>query len=84
MHLSSRSNQNGQTVGYMSVRSPASRQDIAQAEAFYQKLGKDGVIPAKARSVMSVFSQRILAMLVYTRADCSGRPGWSLPPPSGR
>ncbi len=58
--------QNGQTVGYMSVRSPASRQDIAQAEAFYQKLGKDGVIPAKRRSVMSVFSQRILAMLVYT------------------
>ena len=58
--------QNGQTVGYMSVRSPASRQDIAQAEAFYQKLGKDGVIPAKRRSVMSVFSQRILTMLVYT------------------
>ena len=54
--------QNGQTVGYMSVRSPASRQEIAQAEAFYQKLGKDGVIPAKQRRGISVFAVRMLSM----------------------
>src|SRR5574343_1091287 len=54
--------QNGQTVGYMSVRAQASRQDIAQAEAFYQKLGKDGVIPAKRQQGLSVFALRMLSM----------------------
>ncbi|MCK6438138.1 methyl-accepting chemotaxis protein [Rivihabitans pingtungensis] len=54
--------QNGQTIGYMSVRSPANRQDITQAEAFYQKLGKDGVIPAKRQRSLSVFALRMLSM----------------------
>ncbi len=54
--------QQGQIIGYMSVRSPASRQDIAQAEALYQKIGKDGQLPAKRQAALSVFAIRMLSM----------------------
>ncbi|AQR65337.1 hypothetical protein BXU06_09930 [Aquaspirillum sp. LM1] len=54
--------QQGQIIGYMSVRSPASRQDIAQAEALYQKIGKDGQLPAKRQAALSVFAIRMISM----------------------
>ena len=48
----------GQTVGYMSVRSPASRQEIAQAGR-HQKLGK---ISDQSNGEASVFAVRMLSM----------------------
>jgi aerotaxis receptor len=41
--------QDGQTTGYMSVRTPASRADIRTAEALYAKLGRDGKLPRQRR-----------------------------------
>lgn len=34
--------QDGQTVGYMSVRSEASREEVREAEVLYQRLGRSG------------------------------------------
>ena len=47
--------QRGQTVGYMSVRTPAERSDIAQAEALHRQLGRDGRLkkPRRARLTSS-------------------------------
>ncbi|HNX71956.1 methyl-accepting chemotaxis protein, partial [Rivihabitans pingtungensis] len=41
--------QDGQTTGYMSVRTPASRADIRTAEALYARLGRDGKLPRQRR-----------------------------------
>jgi aerotaxis receptor len=48
---------NGQTTGYMSVRTPASRDKRAAAEAAYAAAGQKGKLPASARRSLSLRSR---------------------------
>ncbi|AQR65252.1 hypothetical protein BXU06_09450 [Aquaspirillum sp. LM1] len=59
--------QRGQTVGYMSVRAPAERSAIAQAEALHRQLGRDGRLkkPRRARLTSSV---KIIAALLLVNS----------------
>ncbi len=58
--------QDGITTGYMSVRTPAARQDISQAEAFYQKLGRDGRLPKRRRlPVLTDARVNLAALLTF-------------------
>jgi len=45
---------NGQTVGYMSVRTPAAREKRAAAEALYQSVGQQGTLPATGQRSLSL------------------------------
>ena len=53
---------NGQTTGYMSVRTPLSAEKKAAAEALYSKTGVSGKLPATGRRSLAI-GQRLWAAL---------------------
>ena len=72
---------NGQTTGYMSVRSPASRAEISAAQALYAKLGRDGKLPTPSRLPALTDARVNLAalgafdLLLLTQALIHGQAG---------
>lgn len=60
---------NGNIVGYMSVRSPASRQQIADADTLYRSLGKEGKIKKRfSERIHSTAGRETMALLFALNA----------------
>ena len=58
---------NGQITGYQSVRTPASREKRATAEAAYRAAGQQGALPATGRRTLSLRTQLWMAVAAFWR-----------------
>lgn len=67
---------NGETIGYMSVRTAASREDIARAEALYAEAARTGQVPRQSgggwRRFMTVRNGAALGILFVTLMMIAG------------
>jgi len=67
---------NGETIGYMSVRTAASREDIAKAEALYAEAARTGQVPRQSdggwRRFMTVRNGAALGIVFVTLMMIAG------------
>jgi aerotaxis receptor len=67
---------NGQTIGYMSVRTAASRDDIARAEALYAEAARTGQVPRQSgggwRRFMTIRNGAALSIVFVTLMMIAG------------
>ena len=73
------SRENGTTTGYMSVRHPADRLSIAQAEALHQRLNSGAKLPRNRPRVSGATLQKFGQLLI---AGVVGFFGWKVGSPS--
>ena len=70
--------EDGRTVGFMSVRTKPSRDEVAQAEALYKRFREGKAKHLAIRHGQVVDTGVRAALLVLTRLSLSQRIGWSL------